>query len=253
MKNIFTVFFSAGALFLMGCAATPYQNQRWPASVADKLNVKLTDIVSVNSGYWDVKKDKETYYGRYKAFIVSGEEDSNVLYVFAETDGLKQAPIVNADDAKKPAKIEKQNDDSKFTLIAENNKFIWGSDWAGTEPSLAVNGRGSLVIKTNNEGIGRSAWNQEVIARLNPSNNVLEVIGFEYNSRDKIDLSSNKCSYNFNTGVGIIVSSGPEVDRNDKPIKPVIKSKRVKVSTAKVNINDWKESYEMSVLKDCMN
>ena len=87
------------------------------------------------------------------------------------------------------------------------------------------NGKGSLVIVTMNEGIGRSAWEQRVSVRLNPDNAKLEVIGYDYRFRDKADLSSGTCSYNFNTGVGIVDRNGPEVDLNtDADEPPVIKN-----------------------------
>ena len=47
------------------------KNSRVPNS-DNSLNskVNLVDVVSLNSGYWDVKKGNDTYYGRYKAFIL---------------------------------------------------------------------------------------------------------------------------------------------------------------------------------------
>lgn len=240
-------------------ATTNNDKARTPAS--EKLNsrVNLTDIVSLNSGYWNVKSKttKEEYYGRYKAFILSTSPDAEymTLKVFAEKDGLVQNPNIQIKNRQKP-QVAAKNDDSKFVQISENNQFVWGSDWGGTEPSLEVNSKGSLVIVTLNEGIGRSAWEQRVTVRLNPDTAQLEVIGFDYSYRDKLDLSSGNCSYNFNTGKGLINDFGPQVDisGDGDPVpfkKPTQSHKEVKVSTAKVNLNDWKDSYQMPVLNAC--
>lgn len=234
--------------------ASANKNSRVPNS-DNSLNskVNLVDVVSLNSGYWDVKKGNDTYYGRYKAFILATEGDYYSLRVYAEKDGLEKAPNLSV-SGKKPQNIPEKNDDSKYVQLVDNNSFVWGSDWGGTEPSLAINGRGSLVVITGNSGIGRSAWEQKVTVKLNPVTDTLEVIGYDYNYYDKLDLSNGNCSYNFNTGKGIIVKNGPEYDLdNDKPIaKPTVKKQEVRVPTAKVSLADWKDASEMPVLNACM-
>ncbi len=256
-------------LLMMSCASHGPKNEvattgtaktRLPSSSTLNSRVNLTDIVSLNSGYWNVKSKttKEEYFGRYKAFVLSTnpEADYMTLKVFAEKDGLVQNPNVIIKNGKK-APLAAKNDDSKYVQIAENNQFVWGSDWGGTEPALEVNGKGSLVIVTMNEGIGRSAWEQRVTVRLNPDTAKLEVIGYDYRYHDKLDLSSGTCSYNFNTGVGVIDRNGPEVDINtdaDEPpviAHPTKSHKQIKVEKVKVDINNWKDSYEMPALKDC--
>lgn len=226
-------------------------SQRFPAESKLNSRVNLLDIVSLNSGYWDVKRGTSTYFGRYKAFILATEGDYYTLKVFAESDGLVEAPTINM--TKRNENIAERNDDSKYSLVAENNKFIWGSDWAGTEPSLAVNGRGSLMIVSGNEGIGRYAWEQKVTVQLNPTSSVLEVIGFDYTSRDKLDLSSVKCSYNFGSGKAVVDVYGPEYDLDkDRPIaRPTRNSQRFNISKIKTSLNDWKDSSEMPVLSVC--
>lgn len=257
-------------LSMMSCASHSPKNvvatagatkTRLPSSSTLNSRVNLTDIVSLNSGYWNVKSktSKEDYFGRYKAFVLFTTPDADymTLKVFAEKDGLVQNPNITIKNKGKKPQLAAKNDDSKYVQIAENNQFVWGSDWGGTEPSLEVNGRGSLVIVTLNEGIGRSAWEQRVTVRLNPDNAKLEVIGYDYSSHDKLDLSAGSCSYNFSTGVGIIDRFGPEVDLStgaDEPpviAHPTKSHKQIKVEKVKVDINNWKDASEMPVLKDC--
>lgn len=245
------------SMSLLSCASYPTSGTRIPATagLTELQNVNITDVISLNSGYWDVKKGKDSYYGRYRAYILSGkaDQDYNTLYVFAEKDGLQQLPAYNAGNPAGPkAKLAKQNDDSKFSLVSKNDKFIWGSDWAGTEPTLTVNKKGSLVINTLNEGVGRSAWNQQVIVRLNPETATMDVIGVEYSWYDKLDLSNGSCSYNFSTGLGIIKKMAAGADSDGNEIKnPKSTVKNVKVPTTKINLNDWKDTSEYEMLKDC--
>jgi hypothetical protein len=251
LSKIFCGLFIAA---VAASCASANKNSRLPNS-ENSLNskVNLVDVVSLNSGYWDVKKGNDTYYGRYKAFILATEGDYYSLRVYAEKDGLDKAPNLDV-NGKKPQNIPEKNDDSKYVQLVDNNSFVWGSDWAGTEPSLSINGRGSLVVVTGNSGIGRTSWEQKVTIKLNPVTDALEVIGFDYNYYDKLDLSNGSCSYNFNTGKGVIVRNGPEYDSaNDKPIaKPTVKKSEVRVPAAKINLADWKDSSEMPVLSACM-
>ncbi len=263
MKNFLMLMLSFS---LCSCAThtmdaktdTPNSNRKPATANFNEIqNTNLTDVISLNSGYWDVKKGSDSYFGRYRAYIIAGnaDQDYNTLVVYAEKEGLRQLPDSGSNKmGVKKAKIDKQNNNTKFSLVAKNDKFVWGSDWAGTEPTLTVNKKGSLVINTMNEGMGRSAWNQQVIVRLNPEIPTMEVIGLEFTSFDKLDQSASSCSYNFNTGVGVIKTTSPTIESDGNAMKnPKNFVKNVKVPTEKINLNDWKDSSEIPMLKDCFS
>lgn len=212
-------------------------------SLANKLpSVNLSDVASANSGYWSVKKGTTDFFGRYKAYIVSTpDKDYNDLYVFAETDALENLPKYKTTKISKDEKAPQAEVDSEFNLIAKNSNFVWGGSFGGTEPTLTTNKKGSLVIQSMNEGIGRSAWNEQVIARFNPVSAKIEVIGYEYVSYDKLDGSGLNCSFNYNTGVGYVSITPVQIDDNGNEKKPLPKTikKTVKVPTAMVDLNVW--------------
>lgn len=78
----------------------------------------------------------------------------------------------------------------------------------GQWPSLEMNRNGSsLLIRSQNEAIGRTAWNQTLT--ITWRNNRLVIAGLTYQFRDKLDLNqSGNCDVNFLSGRAL---------RNGKP------------------------------------
>jgi hypothetical protein len=211
---------------------------RKPAQQSEMVD--LRSVVSSQNGYWFQEKPSGKFYGRFSAYLVADQaQDNHTLKVYVEKDGL-EAPKTNAKIDGHNEKLPWLNDDSKFVKLVENAKFVWGSDWGGTQPSLELNGRGSLKIVSQNEGIGRSAWTQSVVANITPDaqNPRISMIGFDYTDRDKLDMSWSQCSINFNTGEGKLKKQGPEFDENGKKLHPKVIRKEFKVSKKLMNLND---------------
>ncbi len=261
---------------LAACTHTPNQQPNaaaWPQKINSARNVaqttdtklaeqlplvNLADVASANSGYWSVTKgsgkEKVDFFGRYRAYIVSQpDQDYNDLYVFAETDALENLPSFKNIKVNKDGKLPKPEKDSEYKLIAKNSSFVWGGSWGGTEPTLTTNKKGSLVIQSMNEGIGRSSWNEQVIARFNPETAKVEVIGYEYQSYDKIDGSGLNCSFNFNTGVGLVTTTPIQVSENGVEKKPLPKpvQKKVSVPRKTVELSQWKSSPDNKSMSPC--
>lgn len=79
----------------------------------------------------------------------------------------------------------------------------------GTRPSLETNDKGSLLIKSANEAIGRSRWSQTLTIVYR--NKEFVVAGLTREERDTLDLKAGgSCDINFLTGKG---------KRNGKPIE----------------------------------
>lgn len=260
MKNWILVVSLA---FVLGCATPPYQDHvvseksRWPSSISAQMpSVQLADVTSANSGYWSVKRNSKDFFGRYKAYIVAQpEHDYYDLYVFAETDALESLPQYKDQSVSKDKKAPKLENESQFQLIAKNQDFVWGSLFAGTEPTLTTNKKGSLVIQSMNEGIGRSAWSEQVIARFNPVTAKIEVIGYEYNSFDKIEGSGLTCSFNFSTGNGNVTITPRQWTDDGSQINPPPKSKAksVQLSRETIDLSNWKSSDRNAKLTSCSN
>jgi hypothetical protein len=72
---------------------------------------------------------------------------------------------------------------------------------AGTIPSLQVNPQGSLVVSSENIGIGRNKWEQKLTIVYR--NNEFIVAGLTYSSRDTLDpKAGGNCDVNFLSGKG---------------------------------------------------
>lgn len=123
------------------------------------------------------------------------------------------------------------SDSSKDSLkLAVHKKGIaWAGGFWGTLPSLDTNKRGSLVITSANESIGRSRWSQDLT--LAYRNNGFVVAGYTYTARDTLDLDySLICDVNLLTG---------QVKRNEKSFKTLEKE---------INVLDWLDSH---IPKEC--
>ncbi len=90
-----------------------------------------------------------------------------------------------------------------------------GQMW-GTLPSLAVNGKGSLVIASANDAVGRDRWTQTLTVVLRGG--AFVIAGITHTSRDTLDpeAGASSCDLNLLTGKG--TSDGKPVTETLAPI-----------------------------------
>jgi hypothetical protein len=85
-------------------------------------------------------------------------------------------------------------------LLVKKNAAWSGAMW-GTRPSLEANGKGGLLIKSENAGVGRDRWSQTVTVAYR--NKELIVAGFTRESYDTLDPNAaHSCDLNFLSGKG---------------------------------------------------
>lgn len=79
--------------------------------------------------------------------------------------------------------------------------LVWSGQMWGTLPSLSVNGRGSLVVSSENDAIGRDRWHQALTIAYRDGRFV--VVGITHDSRDTLDpKAGGSCDLNLATGQG---------------------------------------------------
>jgi hypothetical protein len=99
---------------------------------------------------------------------------------------------LSLDDAKPDAPV-------KPALVKKN--AAWSGAMWGTRPSLEVSGKGSLLIKSGNEAIGRGRWTQTLTVVYRDKDFV--VAGVTRDERDTLDLKAGgSCDLNLLTGKG---------------------------------------------------
>lgn len=116
-----------------------------------------------------------------RAVLVEGEEDAD-LYIYLS------APVEGNWDARK--------------LVLFKKDAAWQGGMWGTSPSLSLNEKGSLLVKSENDAIGRNRWSQTLTVAL--KNGVFVVAGYTYSDRDTLDPNAGgSCDVNILTGQGI--------------------------------------------------
>jgi len=91
----------------------------------------------------------------------------------------------------------------------------WSGQMWGTLPSLSVNGKGSLVIASANDAIGRDRWSQTLTVVLRGG--AFVIAGITHTSRDTLDpKAGGSCDLNLLTGKG--TSDGKPVKETLAPI-----------------------------------
>ena len=95
--------------------------------------------------------------------------------------------------------------------VIDRSDLVWGDNFGGREPSLSVNSRGSLLIKSQNFGVGRSRWEETLTVAFR--NFQFYVVGFTYSYFDTFDKNYNgNCDINLFTGKAFI--DGKHVQTN---------------------------------------
>ncbi len=115
-----------------------------------------------------------------RAVLVANSDAGADLYIYRGVDNDGDKPL-------QPALVKKD--------IAWNGA-VWGQ-----RPSLDANSKGSLVVKSENDAIGRDRWSQTMTIVYR--NNEFLVAGLSYEVRDTLDpKAGGNCDINFLTGKG---------------------------------------------------
>jgi hypothetical protein len=127
--------------------------------------------------------------GRFDRAVLVEEDDTVTLLVYLS------AP--DRDDRR----------DRRLAIVKP--AVAWNGGMWGQQPSLEVNARGSLLVRSANESIGRDRWSQTLTVAY--KNGTFLVAGLTFNRRDSLDPeAATACDLNYLSGQGI---------RNGKPIR----------------------------------
>ncbi|WP_051335787.1 hypothetical protein [Methylocapsa acidiphila] len=145
-------------------------------------------------------------------FAGGGQQDRAVLVQNAD-DGADLYIYLVKDEA---------DSERSWTLAELKKNLVFSGAMWGQLPSLDVNGKGSLLIKSENEGVGRDRWSQTLTVVYR--NNAFLIGGIAYTARDTIDLKAGgACDLNLLSGKGT---------RNGKPIEGKL---------APIKLADWSD------------
>ena len=135
-----------------------------------------------------------------RAVLVDNFDAGADLYIFRAIEDLKPDSPMN------PTLVKK---------AATWNGAMWGS-----RPSLDTNAKNSLIVKSQNDAIGRDRWS-ETLTIVYRGHEFL-VAGLTYESHDNLDpRAGGSCDLNFLSGKGV---------RNGKPVE---------IKSAAVRLIDW--------------
>jgi hypothetical protein len=120
-------------------------------------------------------------------------------------DGIADRAVMVNDDGDVHLRLyfgTKGQPGANATVLAiEKREIAMAGGMAGTEPSLEVNARGSLLVKTQNISVGRNRWERTLTIVHRGGRFV--VGGLEYMHYDTIDHSqSGRCDFNLLSGKG---------------------------------------------------
>jgi hypothetical protein len=166
-------------------------------SVMPLSQAKKPQTISVVTGDWNQDK-------RLDAAVLMKNKDAVELYVFlAEPKGLRQ--------------------------FAYHKDIVWTGTMEGTQPYLQATGRGSLLINSENDSVGRNRWQQTLTVSYRDQQ--FMVAGYTYSSYDTLDLKNTfDCDLNVFTGRGL---------KNKQAFK---------IKAQKIKLKDWTDAY---ISKQC--
>ena len=114
-------------------------------------------------------------------------------------------------------------------LAVSKKNIAWRGRMWGTQPALETTERGSLVITSANEAIGRNRWSRKLTVVYRDK--AFVVAGYTYTERDTLEPGSpSSCDINFLTGSGV---------KNKKPFRTLAKA---------VALTEWSEA---SIPQEC--
>jgi hypothetical protein len=114
-------------------------------------------------------------------------------------------------------------------LAVSKKNIAWRGRMWGTQPALELTDRGSLVITSANEAIGRNRWSRKLTVVYRDK--AFLVAGYTYTERDTLAPGAqSSCDINFLSGSGV---------KNKKPFK---------TTTKPVALMEWSEA---SIPQEC--
>ncbi|MDO5606687.1 MAG: hypothetical protein Q4G25_16160 [Paracoccus sp. (in: a-proteobacteria)] len=119
--------------------------------------------------------------------------------------------------------------------LARADGIAWGGPMDGQAPELQRNEAGSLVLLTENTGVGRYGWNQSLTIAFRDG--AYLVVGYDYGVFDRISGSTMSCSWNLRTGRQELKYELAEDGKPTKSGAPVTKK------AERVAIGDWDARY----------
>ena len=157
---------------------------------AEELQINPAQVLSVVTADWN----NDGGFDRALLLLPQADSDEADLYIYLS-------------DA----------DSNTMLQVSHKAKIVWVGGMWGTQPSLKVNKKGSLILKSANESIGRNRWQQKLTIAYRKGHFV--VAGYTYSAHDTLDLDYKlKCDINLLTGKG---------KKNGKKIKVDLASKQL--------------------------
>jgi len=118
--------------------------------------------------------------------------------------------------------IEDAKPDSPMNPTLVKKAAAWNGAMWGSRPSLDTNAKNSLIVKSQNDAIGRDRWS-ETLTIVYRGHEFL-VAGLTYESHDNLDpRAGSSCDLNFLSGKGV---------RNGKPVE---------IKSGVVRLIDWSD------------
>jgi hypothetical protein len=171
------------------------------AHALDKC-INPSNVLSVVTSEWN----NDASFDRAILASSGSESDETELFIYL-SDSLKES----------------------MKLSVHKKNIAWRGGLWGTQPSLETNKRGSLIVISGNEAIGRDRWTQKLTIAYR--NNVFLVVGYTYVAHDTLNPN-----YELNCDVNLF---------NGKGIK---NGKRFRSSARAVAVIDWSKS---SIPREC--
>ena len=138
---------------------------------------------------------------------------STVTLSFGDDGSTDRAVLVDNFDAGADIyifrSIEDAKPDSPMNPLLVKKAAAWNGAMWGSRPSLDTNAKNSLIVKSQNDAIGRDRWS-ETLTIVYRGHEFL-VAGLTYESHDNLDpRAGGSCDLNFLSGKG--VSNGKPVE-----------------------------------------
>lgn len=111
--------------------------------------------------------------------------------------------VINPDDSSQADLYLYLSTEKGLVLDTYAPAVAWLGKMFGTQPDLDINARGSLLIHSQNDAIGRNRWSETITVAYRAGEFV--IAGYSYTIRDTLALEANfSCDVNLLTGQGVL-------------------------------------------------